>query len=104
MSANDPIIYENGVIQPSGRDFIVGKVMGIISMVLGITGLCFFWAFYIGPICSVPGLVLAIVSSKNGEKKFSRIGKITSLVGLILSVLTFAALVVVIMMTGFSGI
>ena len=82
--------YENNVIEPVSKS---AKIMGIIGMICGIVGLC---SFYGGNIaCPIAGLILSNIAKKRGEVKFSKIGKITSVVALILSILAVVVLVAV---------
>lgn len=62
------------------------KIMGIIGMICGILGLCTFYGGNI--LCPIAGLILSGIAKKGGEAKFSKVGKITSVLGLIFSILT----------------
>lgn len=84
---NENISIEEPVNKPS----VWGKVTGIISMVLGISALLsyfgFWMPFFMIPsvlINAIPGLILSSIAKKKGERKFSKAGKITSLISILM--------------------
>ena len=64
-----------------------GKGMGIASMVCGILSLTSSFSFIVGIILSIVGLILGIVAHKRRPSAFSRVGIITSSIGVGLTVL-----------------
>ena len=76
------------------------KIMGIIGMICGIVGLCSFYGGNI--VCPIAGLVLSGIAKKGGETKFSKIGKITSILALIFAVLACVVLFIVGFIAGFA--
>ena len=62
------------------------RIKAIIGMALGIYSIVISWCFGAGIPFAVAGLILSIMGAKGGEAKFSKIGKITSIIGLIASV------------------
>jgi len=64
-----------------------GKGMGIASMVCGILSLTMSSSFIAGIILSIVGLVLGIVAQKRRPSAFSKVGIITSSIGVGLSIL-----------------
>ena len=84
---NENILIEEPVNKPS----VGGKVTGIISMVLGISALLSLFGFLVPTfmipgvlINAIPGLILSSIAKKKGERKFSKAGKITSLISVLL--------------------
>jgi len=58
----------------------------IASMALGIAGIVFCESGIVGLVCSIIGMVLSKQAiAEGGENGFNKAGKITSLIGLILS-------------------
>lgn len=71
------------VAQPSGN-----KGLGITSMILGICSIVFSWLAIFAIILPIVGLILA---SKAKGNKFAKIGKITSIIGLVLVIISTIA-------------
>ncbi|MBP5654594.1 MAG: hypothetical protein J6X33_03690 [Clostridiales bacterium] len=72
-------------VQTSGNN---GKTMAIVSMVLGILSICGSYGPFIGPIMAIVGLILNGKAKKAGnDSVFLKVGKITSIIGLILGIL-----------------
>ena len=85
---------ENTQPAPAPKASVAGKIMGIISMVLGITGIATCWCYGAGFIYAIAGIVMGVIAGKKGEAKFSRIGKITSVLGIIFSVLFIVGIII----------
>ncbi len=62
------------------------RIKAIIGMALGIYSIVISWCFCVGIPFAVAGLILSIMGAKGGEAKFSKIGKITSIIGIIAGV------------------
>ncbi|MBR6772159.1 MAG: hypothetical protein IKM29_02075 [Clostridia bacterium] len=77
------------------------RVMGIIGMVLGILSLCSFYGGNI--IFPIVGLILSSIAKKGGEVKFSKVGKITSVIALILAIVACVVAVCVGVIIGIAG-
>ena len=84
MSVNTP------VQGPSKGKAIAGMVFGIASIVLS-------WAYGAGLIPAIVGLVLSSQCAKQGDQSaFTKTGKITSIIGLILSIVLGLIMILVI--------
>ena len=76
---------QNANVKPQNQQG--GKGMGIASMVCGIASLTTSGSFIVGIILSIVGLILGIVAHKRRPSAFSRVGIITSSIGVGLTVL-----------------
>lgn len=76
-------MQQPAVSQPSGN-----KGLGITSMILGICSIVFSWLAIFAIILPIVGLILA---SKAKGNKFAKIGKITSIIGLVLVIISTIA-------------
>ena len=76
--------------------------LAVASLVLGIVGLVFAFLFvWIGLICSVIGLVFAIVAKNNGNRSGMRTaGFVLSIIGLILSLILLIAAIACVSIIG----
>jgi hypothetical protein len=73
----------------------VSKKNGIISMILGIASLVGFESGILSLVCAIIGLVMSKKAAAAGDTSgFAKAGKITSTVGLILSIVAIAAIVI----------
>lgn len=104
---NENISIENPAIKPS----VGGKVVGIISMVLGISALLSLFGFLVPTfmipgvlINAIPGLILSSIAKKKGERKFSKAGKITSLISVLLFGIGIVLAIVVYLFFGSIGL
>ncbi|MBQ1954717.1 MAG: hypothetical protein II350_03150 [Clostridia bacterium] len=61
------------------------KTLGLIGMIVGIVGLVS--SFGGNVFFPIAGLVISSIASKKGEVQKSKIGKLTSIIGLIISIL-----------------
>lgn len=69
-------------VQTSGNN---GKVQAIVSMVLGIISIVGSYGPFTGVIFGIAGLVVNNIAKKAGNQStFLKVGKITSIIGLIL--------------------
>ncbi len=84
VSAAEPVAVSKGT-----------RIKAIIGMALGIYSIVISWSFGVGIPFAVAGLILSIMGAKGGEAKFSKIGKITSIIGLIASVVIGFIMIVV---------
>ena len=71
VASNEPVAPVSGV----------SRVKGIISMILGILSIV-----NANFVFSIAGLILSSMAVKDGETRFSRIGRLTSVIGIIASV------------------
>ena len=94
MSENNQYIYETVSDEPVAKVSTAGRVKGIIGMILGILSI----AGGVGAnlLFPIAGLILSSMAAKDGETKFSKIGRITSILGLIVSIIGFIVWVVVV--------
>ena len=84
MSENTP------VQAPSKGKAIAGMACGIASIVLS-------WAYGAGLIPAIIGLILSSQCAKLGDQStFTKVGKITSIIGLILSIILGLIMILVI--------
>lgn len=96
--------YEPVSAEPAApKTSVAGKVLGIIGMVLGISGIAFAWAYGAGIAYAIPGIILSIMAKKKGETKFSKIGTITSVIGIIASVLFFVLVIILAVIGALAG-
>ena len=69
-------------VQTSGNN---GKPLAIASMVLGILSICSSYGPFIGVIMAIVGLVLnGKAKAAGNDSTFLKVGKITSIIGIIL--------------------
>lgn len=69
-------------VQTSGNN---GKPLAIVSMVLGILSICSSYGPFIGVIMAIVGLVLnGKAKAAGNDSTFLKVGKITSIIGIIL--------------------
>lgn len=104
---NENILIEEPVNKPS----VGGNVVGIISMVLGISALLSLFWFLVPTVMipgvlinAIPGLILSSIAMKKGERKFSKAGKITSLISVLLFGIGIVLVIVVYLFFGSIGI
>jgi hypothetical protein len=72
-------------VQTSGNN---GKPLAIASMVLGILSICSSYGPFIGVIMAIVGLVLnGKAKAAGNDSTFLKVGKITSIIGIILGVI-----------------
>ncbi len=96
--------YEPVSAEPAApRASVAGKIMGIIGMVLGISGIAFFWAYGAGLAYAVPGIILSVIAKKKGEARFSKIGMITSVIGIILCILYISFIIIMAVIAAIAG-
>ena len=89
-------VYQTPVYQPQVEPTVLptsAKILGLISMICGLVSLV---SCYVGFAYSIPALILANIASKkapgitNGKAK---VGKITAIIGIVISVICFIAIV-----------
>ena len=89
-------VYQAPVYQPQAEPAVLptsAKILGLISMICGLLSLV---SCYVGFAYSIPALILASIASKkapgipNGKAK---VGKITAIIGIVISVICFIAIV-----------
>ena len=85
-------VYQAPVYQPQAEPAVLptsAKILGLISMICGLVSLV---SCYVGFAYSIPALILANIASKkapgipNGKAK---VGKITAIIGIVISVICF---------------
>ena len=85
-------VYQAPVYQPQVEPAVLptsAKILGLISMICGLVSLV---SCYVGFMYSIPALILASIASKkapgipNGKAK---VGKITAIIGIVVSVICF---------------
>lgn len=85
-------VYQAPVYQPQAEPAVLptpAKILGLISMICGLLSLV---SCYVGFAYSIPALILANIASKkapgipNGKAK---VGKITAIIGIVVSVICF---------------
>ena len=85
-------VYQAPVYQPQAEPAVLptsAKILGLISMICGLLSLV---SCYVGFAYSIPALILANIASKkapgipNGKAK---VGKITAIIGIVISVICF---------------
>lgn len=85
-------VYQAPVYQPQTEPAVLptsAKILGLISMICGLVSLV---SCYVGFAYSIPALILASIASKkapgipNGKAK---VGKITAIIGIVVSVICF---------------
>lgn len=85
-------VYQAPVYQPQAEPAVLptsAKILGLISMICGLVSLV---SCYVGFAYSIPALILANIASKkapgipNGKAK---VGKITAIIGIVVSVICF---------------
>ncbi len=85
-------VYQAPVYQPQAEPAVLptsAKILGLISMICGLVSLV---SCYVGFMYSIPALILANIASKkapgipNGKAK---VGKITAIIGIVVSVICF---------------
>ena len=85
-------VYQAPVYQPQAEPAVLptsAKILGLISMICGLLSLV---SCYVGVAYSIPALILANIASKkapgipNGKAK---VGKITAIIGIVVSVICF---------------
>jgi beta-lactamase regulating signal transducer with metallopeptidase domain len=89
-------VYQAPVYQPQAEAAVLptsAKILGLISMICGLVSLV---SCYVGFMYSIPALILANIASKkapgipNGKAK---VGKITAIIGIVVSVICLIAYV-----------
>jgi hypothetical protein len=89
-------VYQAPVYQPQAEPAVLptsAKILGLISMICGLLSLV---SCYVGFAYSIPALILSSIASKkapgipNGKAK---VGKITAIIGIVISVICFIAIV-----------
>ena len=63
------------------------KWRGIISLILGIASILFFWVILFSIPASVLGIIFSIMQKKTSPNKIAAAGLVTSIIGLCLTVL-----------------
>jgi hypothetical protein len=85
-------VYQAPVYQPQAEPAVLptsAKILGLISMICGLLSLV---SCYVGFVYSIPALILSSIASKqapgipNGK---ARVGKITAIIGIVVSVICF---------------
>ncbi|MBP3490171.1 MAG: hypothetical protein J6K53_17545 [Roseburia sp.] len=62
--------------------------MGIASLVLGIVSIVMSCCItYVGLICGVVGIILAIMSNKKGKNNMATAGLVCSIIGIVLAII-----------------
>lgn len=76
------------------------NIFGLIGMILGILSIVFCWveAGIVGLVFAIPGLVLSIIGSNKVDKSkgMAKAGKITSILGLVFSLVIFTIFFIII--------
>jgi hypothetical protein len=89
-------VYQAPVYQPQAEPAVLptsAKILGLISMICGLLSLV---SCYVGFAYSIPALILSSIASKkapgipNGKAK---VGKITAIIGIVISVICFIVIV-----------
>lgn len=76
-------LQNNGMNQPGKSDG-----MGIASLVLGIVSIVMSCCItYVGLICGVVGIILAIMSNKKGKNNMATAGLVCSIIGIVLAII-----------------
>jgi|ETN01SMinimDraft_4_1059930.scaffolds.fasta_scaffold54340_2 flagellar biosynthesis protein FlhB len=74
------------------------NTLGIISLILGIVSIVFFLNILVAVPAGIIGIVLAKMQNKRYPNKIAKAGFITSIIGIVLSILT-----IILLLTIFTG-